>query len=367
MFGKSKFWLPLNAYFLATGAKHVGGSMAGRQGAQAARGIAGQVRAPGMVKAFFDRSELEQLVKIGQVLKEQQKVAAPPVEIDWNQVYADFDPDQQRQFVNLAEKLDTERYRTRTMSEQLDETRRQMAAQREAHEARMNTQARKMEAQRLLNERKVLGLREKADQQLAEERARFRSMLSQEKERNLSGGREVSKKISRLERQLENLRALPQKESVLAKMLKHPIRTGIPLAGALALGGATTALGVHAVGQILGRTTEVAHLATRKRQFNKMLRADPTLKTEPQARQLFDVLHKTSPFLAGDPILGAATVRNMIAQGTMVEGGVPNVHPELVKRILEVQRGRAETRFPHIQRAIGSAAGGPTGWAGAEI
>jgi len=98
----------------------------------------------------------------------------------------------------------------------------------------------------------------------------------------------------------------------------------------------------------VGATGDAFHRAKRTRQWSDVVRADPTLREEPRARTYFDVIHDASPYLAGQPVLAASTVRQLIESGSSTEGGLPVVDVRTIKGILDVEGARQKTRFPNL-------------------
>jgi len=134
-----------------------------------------------------------------------------------------------------------------------------------------------------------------------------------------------------------------------------PKRIGEWLTAGLALSaaGAAMGLGAQAVGVGAGKIGDSIHASHLNRDFKAMLKADPTLsgEDEKKAKQYFGILHRASPYLAGEPMLAASTVRGM-----MEYGHAPG--DQLVKGILETEKTRQDTRHPFLKPKMPSM---PTG------
>jgi len=112
---------------------------------------------------------------------------------------------------------------------------------------------------------------------------------------------------------------------------------------ALATAGAATGLAEDGVRHGLAQVGEARHRAGESKRYAAMLRADPSLRDEPHARQLFGVLHRASAYIAGEPVLAASAVKNMAATGSLTQGGKPNINPGIMSEILRVQKARQDT------------------------
>lgn len=98
-------------------------------------------------------------------------------------------------------------------------------------------------------------------------------------------------------------------------------------AQALALGGAAsvgTALGSHLISGALNRMDALRRDAGRQTNLNKTLRVlsavNPEVQDSPQARAkavaLFNVVHRTSPYVAREPVVAASVINTMLASPT---------------------------------------------------
>jgi hypothetical protein len=112
----------------------------------------------------------------------------------------------------------------------------------------------------------------------------------------------------------------------------------------LGVGSALMGVAQHGTAAAAGRVHEMGRMAGRDKQYQAMVTADPTLKNNKQAKTYFRVLHRASPYLAGEPTLAAATVRSMVETPSLSEGGVPYITPKAVKDILDVERTKQEGR-----------------------
>ena len=129
------------------------------------------------------------------------------------------------------------------------------------------------------------------------------------------------------------LRALKdhKKELFMAGIL---LGAGSQVSGAAGMG----------VSHAVGKSQEGVQRAGRGFRFNAMLKADPSLKSSPQARTYFNVLQKASPFIANEPHVAAATVRSMLESP---EGYA--LHPKVLKDILDIEGRRQDTRYPGMR------------------
>lgn len=135
-----------------------------------------------------------------------------------------------------------------------------------------------------------------------------------------------------------------------------PGRIGEWLLGGLVLAGAGAAMGLGATGVAagVGKVGDLMHAATFNKQFEAALQADPTLKeNKEKSKQYFGILHRASPYLAGEPILAAATVKGMI-EYEHAPGD------QRIRSILDTESAYESTRHPFLNRKLPSM---PTGMA----
>lgn len=124
-----------------------------------------------------------------------------------------------------------------------------------------------------------------------------------------------------------------------------PERVGEWLLAGLGLGaaGAVMGLGGQAVGLAAGKIGDTAHAAALSKDFNAMLKADPSLKEEEKkAKAYFGILHRASPYLSSEPLLAAATVRTM-----MEYENAPG--DQKIQSILSAEKTFQETRHPWLR------------------
>ncbi|MHC4214322.1 MAG: hypothetical protein ACYSWP_13225 [Planctomycetota bacterium] len=95
------------------------------------------------------------------------------------------------------------------------------------------------------------------------------------------------------------------------------------------------------------------HRTGKERRYRQMLKADPTLRREPRSKQFFNILDRASPYISSEPMVAAATVRNMIETPALHERGVPAITPKMMKEVIDLEAARQQTRFPAL--------GGPKG------
>ncbi len=142
-------------------------------------------------------------------------------------------------------------------------------------------------------------------------------------------------------------------DRTLGQRIRANLPQALAIAGALTATGAVFGLGEDAVRSGVGEVKERVRLAGSNRRFKNMLKADPTLKREPRARQMFGVLDRMAPFVSTEPVLAASTVRSMVSAPTVdrSETGLPMQDPNRLRVLMDLQRSRQDTRFPGIQRS----------------
>ena len=131
----------------------------------------------------------------------------------------------------------------------------------------------------------------------------------------------------------------------------------VALAG-LALGGAgaVAGFGGQAMGIGAGELGDLKHRMGRKRHYSAMMKADPELRQYKPAEvnRVFNVIHRSSPYVSKEPLLAASTVRSIMDTPRATHGSrTPTVSTEAIKRILELETGRQGTRYPFMQNAKG--------------
>lgn len=105
--------------------------------------------------------------------------------------------------------------------------------------------------------------------------------------------------------------------------------------GAVGLGlGAGTQLGSYGISKMVakGRTRN------EKKHYGAMIKADPGLRREPGAREMFNIVNRASPYLASEPTIAAATVRSMLDS--------PALDERKLQQLLTTEKLRQETEFP---------------------
>lgn len=166
----------------------------------------------------------------------------------------------------------------------------------------------------------------------------------------------------RIQQELEK-QAAPRAEAAVEEAAKGaggkfkvPGRVGEWLLGGLVLAGAGAAMGLGASGVAAGagKVSDLMHAATFNKQFEATLKADPTLKeNKEKSKQYFGILHRASPYLAGEPILAAATVKGMI-EYEHAPGD------QRIRSILDTESAYESARHPFLSRKLPSM---PTGMA----
>ena len=112
---------------------------------------------------------------------------------------------------------------------------------------------------------------------------------------------------------------------------------------ALAYMAGATALGVGAplVANMVGEGTSFARRGRLNRDYNEMIKQDPELRRDPQARQYFELLHRSSPYVAQEPVIAATVVRNLVDS--------PALDGKKFKDILDIERARQDTKHPMMK------------------
>jgi hypothetical protein len=91
----------------------------------------------------------------------------------------------------------------------------------------------------------------------------------------------------------------------------------------------------------LGKAINLSRSARLSSDYNKMLEIDPALSEDPNSRRMFEVVHRASPYIAGEPVIAAATVRSMIDS--------PQLDERKFKQILDTEQMRQKTEMPYFQ------------------
>jgi hypothetical protein len=97
----------------------------------------------------------------------------------------------------------------------------------------------------------------------------------------------------------------------------------------------------------VGKALKAPRAATLNRDYKAMLAVDPSLKEDPKALQYFSVLHRASPYVAGEPIIAATVVSNM------VRGAGLDV--KKFKDILDLEKAHQEAEMPWFRHKSGGA------------
>lgn len=156
-----------------------------------------------------------------------------------------------------------------------------------------------------------------------------------------------------LEQILKRLEAI---EKVPARTAPKPLGAEDILRAAGIMGGTGIAVGLgqQAINLGVNKAREKLHEAGRGERFGKVLRIDPSLASEPRARQMFNILDRTSPAITDEPLVASATIHSMLATPPVSEKStIPNVGARFMKEILEAQKLHEGTRArlsdkPHI-------------------
>ena len=132
--------------------------------------------------------------------------------------------------------------------------------------------------------------------------------------------------------------------------LKRAIQSSSPgnkdfARNALAYMAGATALGVGAplISNMIGEGMNFARRGRLNRDFDAMIKADPELRSEPQTKPIFEILHRSSPYIAQEPVIAATVVRNMVDAGQL--------DIKKFKDILDVEKARQDTKHPLMRDA----------------
>ena len=128
-------------------------------------------------------------------------------------------------------------------------------------------------------------------------------------------------------------------------------------AKAIALGAAASAggaLGTHLLSGALNRLDSLRRDSSRQSNMNKTMRilnaVNPEVQDSPQmrarARALYNVVHRTSPYVAREPIVAASVINTMISQATEL----PPV--DQFKQLAELQSGIKKSRPDSIKASV---------------
>ena len=131
---------------------------------------------------------------------------------------------------------------------------------------------------------------------------------------------------------------------------------------ALALGGAAsvgTALGSHLLSGALNRLDSLRRDAGRQTNLNKTMRVlhavNPEIQDSPQARAkakaLFNIVHRTSPYVAREPVVAASVINTMLASPQELPT------PDAFKSLAELQHKLEEAKAVRPIRAGYSVSG----------
>ena len=95
----------------------------------------------------------------------------------------------------------------------------------------------------------------------------------------------------------------------LGRSINPDILRNIAVLGGLGVGiGAGSQMGSYGVSKMVARGRN----RNEKKFYGKMIKADPGLRREPGAREMFNIVNRASPYLASEPTIAAAAVRSML-------------------------------------------------------
>ncbi|MEC8306428.1 MAG: hypothetical protein VXZ72_01015 [Chlamydiota bacterium] len=143
--------------------------------------------------------------------------------------------------------------------------------------------------------------------------------------------REEIEQTQRIADRLEKTAAMPK---VLNKLSPELLKQ-MGMIGAVGLGlGAGTQLGSYGISKMVAR----GRTRNEKKHYGAMIKADPGLRREPGAREMFNIVNRASPYLASEPTIAAATVRSMLDS--------PALDERKLQQLLTTEKLRQETEFP---------------------
>ena len=127
--------------------------------------------------------------------------------------------------------------------------------------------------------------------------------------------------------------------SILGQRAVNPqLLRNIALLGSLGVGiGAGSQLGSYGVSKVVAK----GRSRNEKKFYGKMIKADPGLRREPGAREMFNIVNRASPYLASEPTIAAATVRSMLDS--------PALDERKLQQLLTTEKLRQDTEFPWRQ------------------
>lgn len=133
------------------------------------------------------------------------------------------------------------------------------------------------------------------------------------------------------------------KEKIALNLSKITPMQAIALGAAASAGGA---LGTHLLSGALNKMDSLRRDAGRQTNMNKTMRilnsVNPEVQDSPQmrarAKALYNVVHRTSPYVAREPIVAASVINTMISQATEL----PPV--DQFKQLLDLQKDVSSTR-----------------------
>ncbi len=155
-----------------------------------------------------------------------------------------------------------------------------------------------------------------------------RAMLTQE---DINAAREFTKEATIRSAANSLWRALTTPGRVMGLSPLQAATTVVGGAAALGLAGSLLDMGGD-------KLVEHSRKAYRPKQYNAILKHDPSLREEPRARKIFNVVHGASPYAAASPVISSAVVRSILDS--------PALDERKFKSILDLERAHQDTRSP---------------------
>tara|TARA_B100000214_G_scaffold374319_1_gene356717 strand:- start:223 stop:876 length:654 start_codon:yes stop_codon:yes gene_type:complete len=144
---------------------------------------------------------------------------------------------------------------------------------------------------------------------------------------------EEVRQVQRIGKCLEKTASRAMGRSINPDLLRN-----IALLGTLGVGlGAGSQMGSYGVSKMVAK----GRSRNEKKFYGKMIKADPGLRREPGAREMFNIVNRASPYLASEPTIAAATVRSMLDS--------PALDERKLQQLLTTEKLRQDTEFPWRQ------------------
>ena len=106
--------------------------------------------------------------------------------------------------------------------------------------------------------------------------------------------------------------------------------------------GAGGPLAMYGIGQVVKSSRK----KDENKNFKKVIKADPSLKKEEDAKKFYGILHRTSPYIAREPDVAAKIIKHMI--------NLPEVTPQTFQQVIQLERGLQDTEMPFFRHSGGA-------------